>query len=173
MRMARSTLTLLLLTLTACRHRSPDFALLAPLAAEVANGFSDQAVQPQYLIFADPLTAAVLKDVERNGRYRIAPSGASLLCPENPAEGTHGYEITVSVDMRMGDSAITSIRGICIGSHQTLSMGERILVRKSGKWAIERVLNGWTAVLGMTEPDRLTNVATDKHSSDATSSQWL
>jgi hypothetical protein len=174
MRMARPTLAVLLLTLTACRHRSPDLAVLAPLAAEVANGFSDQAQQPQYLIFADPLTASVLKNVERNSRYRIAPDGTPLLCPENRAEGAHGYEIHLTVDTLMGDRAITSIQGICIGRHQTLSTSETILVvRKSRKWAIDKVLSFSTGVLGMIAPGRLTNVAADKHFSDAASPQWL
>ena len=169
----KSKLVLLLLLPFACLQRSADANLLRPLASVYSKGFADEPIQPQYLVFADPLTASVLKNLARSRAYQIAPAGSGVLCPSNPAPGMHGYLLRLRVDAVMGDSAIVAAEQMCAAPHGVISTGVHYLLRKKlGKWRIDRPLHGWTTVLGL-EPGRLTNVAAGKHFSDATSSQWL
>ncbi len=73
----------------------------------------------------------------------------------------------------MGDSAIVAAEQMCAAKHGVISTGVHYLLRKRlGKWEIDRPLDGWTTVLAI-GPSRLTNVAADKHFSDAASPQWL
>jgi hypothetical protein len=165
-------LLLLLLPTIGCLQRSSDANLLKPLASVYSKGFPDEPIQPEYLIFADPLTAAVLKNLARNRAYQIAPAGTGVLCPSNPAPGRHGYLLRLRVDAVMGDSAIVAVEQMCTDSHRAISTGVHYLLRKRlGKWEIDRPLDGWRTILGMA-PGRLTNVAADKHFSDAASPQW-
>ena len=170
---SRARLLFLLLPMIGCLQRSSDANLLRPLASAYSNGFSDEPIQPQYLVFADPITASVLKNLARNRSYQIAPAGTGLLCPSNPAPGRHGYLLRLRVDAVMGDSAIVAAEQRCAAIHGVISTGVHYLLRKRlGKWAIDRPLDGWSTVLGMAS-GRLTNVADDKHLSDAASPQWL
>jgi hypothetical protein len=66
--MTRSKASLLLLTLMGCFHRSPDAAVLAPLVALFKEQPFDQSNQPEYLVFADELTASVFKSLRRDSR---------------------------------------------------------------------------------------------------------
>src|ERR1700682_3937762 len=161
MRIVRSTVFLLLI---ACQHRLPDLDVLAPLASELDREVSDLDPQLQLLVFDDTVTAAVFKDIAHSRHFRIAPKAGTLLCPSNPAQGTHGYLLHVRVDTMFGDSAVTRVSGICIGPFGPLLIGEQILVRrKDGKWEVGRVL-GWSkSPLGLIAPRPLTNVAVDKH----------
>lgn len=138
MRIVRFTVLLLL---TACQRRFPDLAVLAPLASQLDREVSDQEPQLQFLIFEDPVTAAVFKNIERSAHFRIAPKGAHLLCPSNPAQGMHGYLLRVRVETLMGDSAVARISGFCLRPWGPVSTGEQVLVRRrNGKWEIGRVL---------------------------------
>jgi hypothetical protein len=149
MRITESKFLVLLVTLAGCLHRSPDAAVLAPIASQLAHGFRDEAVQPQYLIFADPLTESVFKSLTKGTRYRIAPAGSPIVCPSNRPEGLHGYLLRVRVDSLMGDSAIASMVRTCLQANRSIDRGEHILLtRRSGKWAIDKVIDGWTAVSG-------------------------
>jgi hypothetical protein len=50
--------------------------------------------------------------------------------------------------------------------------GVYILKRHNGKWQIDRAIGGAIGILVSVPRRHLTNVAADKHFSDATSSQW-
>jgi hypothetical protein len=141
----RSKFLLLLLPMIGCQHRSSEANLLRPLASAYSNGFPDDSVQPQYLAFADPLTASILKHLVRNGLYRMAPPGAPLFCPSNPAPGNHGYLLRLSVRNVMGDSAIVAAEQMCATTYGIISTGVNYLVRKkAGKWEIDKPISGWT-----------------------------
>ena len=144
-------LLLLLLPMIGCLHRSSEANLLRPLASVYSNGFPDDSVQPQYLAFADPLTASILKNLVRNGRYQIAPKGAPLFCPSEPASGNHGYLLRLIVRNMMGDSAIVAAEQMCAMTYGTISTGVNYLLRKkAGKWKLDRPISGWTSpLLGM------------------------
>jgi hypothetical protein len=160
---SRSKLLLLLLLMIGCLERSSDANLLKPLASAYSNGFPGEPIQPQYLVFADPLTASILKNLARSRLYQMAPAETGILCPSNPAPGRHGYMLRLRVDAVMGDSAIVAAEQMCAGSHGVISTGVHYLVRKRrGKWEIDRPLDGWSTVLASIA-SRLTNVAADKH----------
>ena len=147
MRVIPSKASLLLLTLGGCLHASTDAAVLAPLASEMTRGFPDQGDQPKYLIFGDQLTATVFKNLKRDRRYRIVSTDTRLVCPSKAAEGIQGYVLRVRVDKLMSDSAVATMERICSVSHQTISTGEHILlVRRGGKWKIDKVIDGFTMV---------------------------
>jgi hypothetical protein len=153
---------LVLIALVACHHRPPEADVLAPIGLEFARGTYDEGNQPLYLLVGDPLTTSVLRDVAWSGRYRIAPKGAPLFCPSTPAQGLPGYQLSLTLDTLMGDSAVASVRRFCSKGDRVISTGEHILlVRRGGKWEIGRVINGWESMLGMTLRRRLTNVAAD------------
>ena len=173
--MTRSKASLLLFALTGCLHRSPDAAVLAPLVAYLTQeplsidqdcnvaGYctdmralkpqlTDQSNQPEYIVFADQLTATVFESLKRDAHYRITPMGTRLVCPSNPAPGPHCYELRARVIALMGDSAIATIER----TYRTFNSGPRqvvwggttrysdnfLLVRRSGKWRVEKRLDG-------------------------------
>lgn len=161
--------SLLVLSLTACLRSSRearDAAVLAPLASQLGTGFFDEGNQPVYVIFGDSLTAGVFRKLGRAGRYRIAPKDARLVCPSKKANGMQGGLLRVRVDQMMGDTALATMELICVmqlsdttqahrGGMQfavmgnTMSMGVHILlVRVRGKWKVEKVISGFTSVLG-------------------------
>lgn len=148
--MRSRVLLLFLLPMIGCLHRPREAALLTPLASVYANGFPDDSIQPQYLLFADPLTASILRNLVRSGSYQLAPAGSGLFCPGNPAPGKHGYQLRLRVVTVMGDSAIVSTEEICAaGPYQTISKGVLYLLRKrNGKWTIEKPLSGSYTILG-------------------------
>jgi hypothetical protein len=157
---------LLLLGLIACLNSSRDAAVLAPLGSLLEGAFSDEGNQPIYVVFADPLTASVFRNLGRSGRYRIAPKEARLFCPSRDSKAMQGYHLSVRVDEIMGDSALATMQKTCAmqtydttqvlgnglrfsGFGQLISTGEHILlIRVKGRWKIERVLSGFTTVPG-------------------------
>ena len=137
-----------------CQHRSSEANLLRPLASVYSTGFPDDSIQPQYLAFADPLTASILKNLVRNGPYRIAPPGP-LFCPSNPAAGNHGYQLRLLVRNVMGDSAIVAAEQMCATGYGIISTGVNYLVhKKRRKWEIVRPISGWITPMGMAMPPR-------------------
>ena len=147
--MTRSKASLLLLTLTGCFHSSPDAAVLAPLVALLTQEPFDQSNQPEYLVFADELTATVFQSLKRDARYRIIPTGKPFVCPSEGPQCPRLSELRVRVNEFMGDSAIATMDRTYNGGGGLIRTGENILlVRRNGKWKIERVLSGFSAVLG-------------------------
>jgi hypothetical protein len=150
--MTRSKASLLLLALTGCLHRSPDAAVLAPLVVYLTQEPPGQSNQPEYVVFADQLTATVFESLKRNAHYRITPMGTRLVCPSNPAPRPHCYALAARVIKLMGDSAIASIER----TYRTFNSGPRqavwggtmvysdnfLLLRRSGKWRVEKRLDG-------------------------------
>jgi hypothetical protein len=142
----RSKASLLLFALTGCLHRSPDAAILAPLAAHLAREPSEQSKEPEYLIFADQLTATVFKSLRRDARYKIVPSSTQLVCPSKAAVGLQGYALRASVSQVMGDSAVATVERIC-RSGQLIITGENyLLIRRGGKWRMDTIISGFTNV---------------------------
>jgi hypothetical protein len=147
MRMNRSKASLLLFTLTGCFHSSPDAAVLAPLVALFTQEPFDQSHQPEYLVFADELTASVFKSLRRDNRYRILPTGKPFVCPSVGAQCPQPHELNVHVMEMMGDSAVATIDRTYYRRQTLIRTGENILlVRRNGEWKIERVLNGFESV---------------------------
>jgi hypothetical protein len=177
--MIRSKASLLLFALTGCLHRSPDAAVLAPLVAYLTQGTlstfqecnvaafctdvrplmpqqADQSNQPEYIAFADQLTATVFESLKRNAQYRITPMGTRLVCPSSPAPGPHCYSLGARVIKLMGDSAIATVertyRRFDWGPTELVIGGTIVyednflLVRRSGKWRVEKRLDGSIAV---------------------------
>ena len=141
--MTRSQASLLLLTLSGCFHSSPDAAMLAPLGPFLAQEPVDQSEQPQYVVFADELTANVFKSLKRDSRYRILPTGKPRECPADGTKCPHPYQLGVQVNMRMGDSAIAIIRRIYSEGGRATAFDEMfLLVRRDRTWKIGRVLGG-------------------------------
>src|ERR1700730_3266340 len=140
MRMTRSKASLLLLTLTGCFHSSPDAAVLAPLVALFKQQPFDQGNQPEYLVFADELTASVFKSLRRDSRYRILPTGNPFVCPSDGTQCPQPHELSVQVREMMGDSAVATMDRTYSSGRGLIRTGENILlVRRNGKWKVERV----------------------------------
>jgi hypothetical protein len=147
MLVSRPKMALLLFTLAGCRHSSPDVAMLAPLAAQLAPEASDQSKEPENLVFADELTATVFKSLRQDARYRILPNSARLVCPSPAAEGLQGYALRARVNQAMGDTAIATVERICSRVGGLLSTGEiYLLVRRNGRWRMEKIINGFSTV---------------------------
>jgi hypothetical protein len=173
--MTRSKASLLLFALTGCLHRSPDAAVLAPLVAYLTQeplsvfqdcnvaGYctdvlplmphhTDQSNQPEYIVFADQLTATVFESLKRDAHYRITPMGTRLACPSGP----HCYSLGARVIKLMGDSAIATIvrtyRRFNWGPTEVVIGGiivyedNFLLLRRGGKWRVEKRLNGRVSV---------------------------
>ena len=138
-----------LIPLIGCDNSPPEAAVLAPIGVQFVRGTYDEGNETLYLLLADPLTTPVLRDVRWRGRYRIAPKGAPLFCPSIPAQGLHGYQLSLTLDSSTGDSAVASVRRFCSKFNRVISTGEHILlVRRGGKWEIEKVIDGWEATPG-------------------------
>jgi hypothetical protein len=152
MRMTNSRASLLLLTLAGCVHQAPDEAVLAPLVAQFTQEPFDESNQPEYLIFADEITANVFKSLRRDSRYRILPSGKPFTCPSDASPCPQPHELSVHVRTVMGDSAIATIERTYYKGAQParpVRASEQILlVRRKGKWKIEKVLGYELGVLG-------------------------
>jgi len=155
---------LLLFIVIGCLRSSRDEAVLAPLGSQLEGGFADEGDQPVYVVFADPLTAGVFRNLGRvGGRYRVAPKDARLFCPSLDAKGMQGYQLRVSVASITGDSAFATIQKICAVQRsdtiqakeggipfstigQLISISENVLLmRVNGKWSFERVISGNTS----------------------------
>jgi len=74
--MTRSKVSLLLFALTGCLHRLPAAAVLAPLVPYLTQEPSDQSHGPEYVVFADQLTATVFESLKRDAHYRIIPKSS-------------------------------------------------------------------------------------------------
>jgi len=136
------------ISIDGCHNSPPEAAVLAPIGVQFARGTYDEGNETLYLLVADPLTTSVLRDVTWAGRYRIAPKGSPLFCPSTPGQGLHGYQLSLTLDTSTGDSAVASVRRFCSKLNRVISTGERILlVRRGGKWEIEKVIDGWEATL--------------------------
>ena len=156
--MTRSKASLLLLALTGCLHRSPDAAVLAPLVVYLTQEPSDQSNQPEYIVFADQLTATVFESLKRNAHYRITPIGTRLVCPSNPAPGPHCYSLGARVIKLMGDSAIATIERTywrLYSAREEVVLGRTIvyednflLRRRGGKWRVEKRMVGSVIIPG-------------------------
>jgi hypothetical protein len=157
--------SLIVLILASCLHSSPDAEILAPLGSRLESGLYDEGNQPVYVVFADPLTAGVFKNLGRRGHYRIAPKDARLVCPSADARGMQGYQLRVSVEKIMGDTALAAIHRMCVvqlsdtaqtypqgvqfgGPSQLIYMRENILlVRVKRKWKFDTIISGSTSVM--------------------------
>jgi hypothetical protein len=148
--MTRSKALLLLFALTGCLHRSPDAAVLVPLVAYLTQEPPDQTNQPEYVVFADQLTATVFESLKRNAHYRITPMGTRLVCPSNPAPEPHCYSLRARVIKLMGDSAIATIERTYFTGGPTQAVwggtirysDDFLLLRRGGKWRVEKRING-------------------------------
>ena len=150
MRITRSKVSVFLFTLASCFHHSPDEAVLAPLVAELGQAPFDKSNQPEYLVFADELTANVFKSLRRDPRYRIVPTGKPFVCPSDVTPCPQPYELRARVDAITGETAIATIQRIYRGSGgHPIAYGEQmLLVRQNGKWKVVRVL-GYSATVLM------------------------
>jgi hypothetical protein len=143
--MTRSKASLLLLALTGCLHRSPDAAVLAPLVVYLTQEPPGQSNQPEYVVFADQLTATVFESLKRNAHYRITPVGTRLVCPSNPAPEPLCYSLGARVIKLTGDSAIATIERTY---GRFVYADNFLLLRRSGKWRVEKRMVGYVILLG-------------------------
>ena len=156
-----------------CIHRDPDVSVLSPIGESVGYGVLGDTAHFRYVGFGDDLTQSVFARLAHSGVYEIAPRGTPLLCPSNPAQGKHGFVLHTYVDKLMGDSALATMRWSCQRPYQSMEQtGTYILKRRNGKWRLDRAIGGGIGVLAVAPRRRLTNVAADKHFSDAASPQW-
>ncbi len=141
--MTKSRASLLLFTLAGCFHTSPDAAVLAPLVAHLTEEPFGQSNQPEYLVFADELSATVFKSLSQDTRYRIVLRGKPFVCPSDIAQCRRS-ELRVRVEELMGDSAIATMERIYSNpdGHPTAYREQILLVRRNRKWRIGKVLGG-------------------------------
>ncbi len=139
---------LILVVSAGCFRYNSDSAILAELVPGPEGGFSENGIAAEYLAFDDELTASVFRGMER--RYRIAPTGTPLLCPSNPAEGMHGFNVRGRVMQRVGNQAVGDVEQRCLqpGDEMTISTNY-LLTRRNGKWSIEKPLSGSVSYLSM------------------------
>jgi hypothetical protein len=159
----RTKHTLLFFMLAACARPSPEDEMRQAVANQSGDQIFFQDAQPEYLEFADRGTASLFSKLMRSGRYRVAPTNATLLCPGVSGDGVHGYSIGgVSVDTMMRDSAYARLYMDCVRDPQRCPSGEPtcvtwhsgivrmsteyLLVRKKGEWKVARPVSGGVAV---------------------------
>ena len=155
----RLTASLYLLVVFGCVHRSPEDEILPAFAAISADELFDRGSQPLYIAFADKRAESLFGHVTGDGRYRNAPKGAALLCPDARGDGVHGYMMVgASLDTVMGDSAYATtmqdcvaVSRICPGAETTCwttrsgvlrTTTTYLLSRKNGKWRVARPVSG-------------------------------
>ena len=109
---------------------------------------------PEFVEFADPVSARVLGAAIREGKYRTRPSGQDLFCPGVAGSGNKGYVLSVHVYQVMGDTAFATLTWDCNPSPPCPSgqlcgsmgivrhMTNYLLVRTKGTWEIVRIVNG-------------------------------
>jgi len=147
---------LILAVSAGCFRYNSDSAILAELVPGPQGGFSHEGIAAEYLAFDDELTASVFRVMER--RYRIAPAGTPLLCPSNPAEGMHGFNVRGRVAQRIGNQAVADVEMRCLipGDEMSIST-DYLLTRRNGKWSVEKPLSGSVSYLsqhqGLVIPD--------------------
>lgn len=141
-----SALCLTLLVSAGCFRYNSDSAILTELIPGPDGGFSHEGIDAEYLTFEDDLTASVFGVMER--RYRIAPRGTPLLCPSNRAEGMHGFNLRGRVVQRVGNQAVADLEGRCLQSNDLIAISTNyLLTRRSGRWRIEKPLQGSATIL--------------------------
>jgi len=141
-------LWLILLVSAGCFRYNADSAILTELVPGPEGGFSEEGIAAEYLSFEDDLTESVFRVMDR--RYRIAPTGTPLLCPSNPAEGMHGFNVRARVVERVGNQAVADIEARCLQPGDEMSItSEYLLARRNGKWSIEKPLSGSVSYLSM------------------------
>ena len=173
MRSTQWTLAIVLAVLVGCMHRDPDASVLSPLGESVGYGVLGDTAHFQYIGFGDDLTESVFERLAGSRVYKIAPRGTYLLCPSNPSPGKHGFVLHTHVDKMMGDSALATMKWSCRRPYESMEQtGVYILKRQNGKWQIDRAIGGAIGILVSVPRRHLTNVAADKHFSDAASAQW-
>ena len=144
-------------------HRDPNAVVLSPLGQSVGDRVLGDSVQPEYIGFSDELTESVFKNLERSGRYKIAPRGTLLLCPSNPAPGQHGYVLWTHVNALAGDTALVTMRWSCSRANQSIQQSaDYLLRRRNGEWQIEKALGGTIGVLVLAPRRHLRNVEADE-----------
>ena len=127
-----------LFVFTGCHPNSPA-TVLAPLGRDLFQEPTNQASGPQYLSFADKLTATVFKRLRHDARYKIVPAGTPFTCPSRAGVGAQGYALSARVISVKGNSAIASIRCMC----ETLAYEvDYLLVRDAGEWKVDKRLSG-------------------------------
>jgi hypothetical protein len=150
------TTALAVIALSGCIHRSPRERILAAFSSETTDPGVFGEPAPQYVGFADPVSARVLGDMMRSGKYRLAPQDRPLLCPGVAEPGNHGYVFGVSVRAVKGDTAFATLAGDCLqfvpkcrSGEVCASMGgavrhsvDYLLARNNGKWRIVKPLVG-------------------------------
>ena len=138
-----------------CYHYPEESMLLSLRDRSGQIYFSNP--QPKYIGFSDNRTEFVFKPIAERGDYELAPEGSTLICPDSPAEGMHGYMLRLDVDSVMGDSAIATLVRSCVrdprqcpvgsdscvalGASATVTTTSYLLVRRDDKWAVEKPLN--------------------------------
>jgi hypothetical protein len=143
---------MLTLALTACVHHSPDEALLAALGSQLQPepGYPT----PVYVVFEDRTTASVFRNIERDGRFRIAAKESRLSCPGDTTVRMHGFLLRASVDTVMGDSAIASIVETCAAGYQTRTQRtDYLLRRENDRWRVEKPLQRGISISAMPHAD--------------------
>jgi hypothetical protein len=148
MSITRSKASLLFFTLAGCFHSSPDAAVLAPVVVQFTQEPVDQAKQPEYLVFGDELTASVFKGLRRDPRYRVVPSGKPFVCPSDGTPCPKPYELTARVHSIVGDTAIATIERAHGDGQHIIDSEQILLVRRNGRWKIEKIL-GHTSTVPM------------------------
>jgi hypothetical protein len=157
-RLQRTWLLVLGFAVSGCLHHSSEDQILDAFSDDTAGRIFDSDGQPQYLQFSDEGAERAFRGLMRDGRYRIAPVRSSLICPGVSATGMHGYVLGAGVDTVMGDSAFARVWMDCIRYPQTCANRESscgstssgavrigtdyLLVRKRGKWKIEKPVSG-------------------------------
>jgi hypothetical protein len=133
---------------TACFHKSPDEAVLAPLVAEFTRQSVDPTTGPEYVVFADQLTAKVFESLSRDPHYRIVPAGQRVACPASGPPCPRRYQLSARVNSIVGDTAVATTQRFEAdsGGHGIAYEEQILLVRRNGKWKIEKIL-GYSAIV--------------------------
>ena len=155
---ARFTASLFLLVVFGCFHRSAEDEILQAFAHIPADQVLDRDSLPQYLSFADKAAESVFGHLVDGRRYRLAPKGVPLFCPDASTGGLHGYVMVgARVDTVMGDSAYATVIQDCafphncpngetscatMGSGGVRDMTGYLLSRKTGEWRVVRPVVG-------------------------------
>ena len=142
---------LLFLCVAACVHWRPEDRILSAFSGESTDWLSGRDSIPQFVAFRDARTARILKDLTRDGKYRIAPTNEFLLCPGVVAAGNHGYVIGLRVDKVTGETAVATVSQSCrrfvpnCGPNQScISIGDGM--EFDTQYLLQRTNNGWRVV---------------------------
>jgi hypothetical protein len=150
---------LFVIGLSACVHRSPNERVLAAFSGDKSGPLFLGEPAPEYLGYADPVSARVLGAAFRDGEYRTPPPGQPLYCPGAAVSGNKGYVLSVHVNQAMGDTAFATLTedcaqsGTCPSGQSCASVGtvrhmtNYLLVRTNRQWRIVKPVSS-TVVIG-------------------------